>query len=73
MNEIAARNIRGEWIHHRADGTMLGALMTLFGSGQVPLPEIQVLALEDAAKAHQLSEVGRTRGKLVLAVQTLDV
>lgn len=70
MPEIADRGIRSEFMHHRADGKMLGELAALFDQGTLPLPPIQVLDLADAAEAHQRSESGRTRGKLVLAVQS---
>ena len=72
MPDIARRSIHAEWIHHRADGRMLGSLMELFASGQVKGPEIKILPLEKAVEAHLLSEAGRTRGKIILQVSDLD-
>jgi NADPH2:quinone reductase len=69
MPEIAERGIRSEFMHHRADGKMLGELAALFDQGTIPLPPVEVLDLAEAAEAHRRSESGRTRGKLVLAVQ----
>lgn len=72
MAEIAERGIRSEFMHHRADGEMLGELAALFDRGVLPLPPVEVLDLADAAQAHRRSEAGRTRGKLVLAVQDMQ-
>jgi NADPH:quinone reductase-like Zn-dependent oxidoreductase len=71
MSEIATRNIRAEWIHHRPDGRMLGEILALFASGKVSLPYMETMDFSEAAKAHHLSESGRTKGKLVLTVQDL--
>lgn len=71
MAEIATRQIRAEWIHHRPDGRMLGALLALFADGTVPLPHIETWPLDKAVEAHIQSEAGRTKGKLVLHVQDL--
>jgi NADPH2:quinone reductase len=69
--EIEERNIKTKFIHHRPDGESLRNLMNLYQSGALPLPEIELMQLEDAAEAHRRSESGRTRGKLVLHVQDL--
>lgn len=66
--EIEARGIRTQFLHHRADGAMLAELAGLYGQGVLPLPPVEVLPLAAAREAHQRSESGRTRGKLVLAI-----
>jgi NADPH2:quinone reductase len=63
--------IKSEFMHHRADGRMLGEIAALFDQGSLPLPQMEVLDLADAVEAHRRSESGRTRGKLVLAVQDI--
>ena len=68
MPEIAARGIRAEFIHHRADGAMLAELGALYGRGELPMPATETLPLEAAIDAHIRSESRRTRGKLVLAI-----
>lgn len=71
MPEIERRGIHAEWLHHRADGKMLTELMALYGAEKLTLPEISTMALDDAVQAHQQSESGRTRGKLVLEIAAL--
>ena len=71
MPEIAERNIRAEFLHHRPDGEMLEHLTGLYETGVLTLPEIEVLPLSAAREAHVRSELGHTRGKIVLAVQEL--
>jgi NADPH2:quinone reductase len=44
----------------------------LLDRGLVHVPPIEVLPLEDAARAHQMIETGHVRGKLVLKVADLD-
>lgn len=70
--DIADRQIKTQFLHHRADGRMLTELVALYVDGRLPLPQIEVLPLGDAAEAHRRSESGRTRGKLVLAIRDLD-
>ncbi len=71
MPEIAERNIRTKFLHHRPDGESLGRLLALYEEKLLPLPQIEVLQLEDAAEAHRRSESTHTRGKMVLHVQDL--
>jgi NADPH:quinone reductase-like Zn-dependent oxidoreductase len=40
----------------------------LIDGGSVHVPAIDALALEDAARAHQMIDTGHVRGKLVLKV-----
>jgi len=68
MAEIEARGIRTQFLHHRPDGAMLAELATLYASGVLPPPPVEVLPLAAAVEAHQRSEHGHTRGKIVLAI-----
>jgi len=43
-------------------------ITNLIDGGLVHVPPIEVLPLEDAARAHQMIETGHVRGKLVLKV-----
>ena len=47
-------------------------ITNLIDAGLVHLPSINVLALEDAARAHQMIETGHVRGRLVLKVAELS-
>ena len=71
MPEIAEKNIKTQFMHHRADGEMLQSVVDLYANGSLKLPEIKTLCLEDAIAAHRLSEAGHTRGKIVLKVADL--
>ena len=71
MPDIADRNIRAEFIHHRADGAMLAELGALYEQGVLPLPQTETLPLESAVEAHLHSESRRTRGKLELSINDL--
>lgn len=68
MAAIEARGIRTQFLHHRPDGAMLAELATLYASGVLPPPPVEVLPLAAAVEAHQRSERGHTRGKIVLAI-----
>lgn len=52
----------------RPDGEQLEELAALADDGRLVVDLAEVLALEEAARAHELSEAGHTRGKLVLRV-----
>ncbi len=68
LPEIEARGIRTQFLHHRPDGAMLAELADLYGQGILPAPPVEVLPLAAAVEAHQRSEHGHTRGKIVLAI-----
>jgi NADPH:quinone reductase len=53
-------------------GAALTKIAALLNEGQVRLPPTEVLPLEQAARAHQLSEAGHVRGKLLLRVGRKD-
>ncbi|MEL7028019.1 MAG: NADP-dependent oxidoreductase [Pseudomonadota bacterium] len=71
MPEVAQKGLKTQFFHHRADGEMLTKLVKFYTDGIVKLPEIEVMPLEEAAKAHRRSESGRTRGKIALKVADL--
>lgn len=50
------------------DGAALTEIAKLFDHGQLEVEIAERIALEDAARAHEIGERGRTRGKLVLLV-----
>jgi len=58
--------IKSELVVATADGKALESAAELFESGQIKVELAAVLPLADAAKAHQMSELGHTRGKIVL-------
>jgi NADPH:quinone reductase-like Zn-dependent oxidoreductase len=71
MPEIKQNNIETKFLHHRPDGESLRALMELYKTDKLALPEINVMDLDDAADAHRMSESRQTRGKIVLKVQDI--
>ena len=62
------RGVVSLYVFVRPDGEQLGELATLADDGRLVVDLAEVLALEQAARAHELSEAGHTRGKLVLRV-----
>ena len=56
------------YVFVRPDGAQLEELATLADDGRLVVDVQEVLALEEAARAHELSEAGHVRGKLVLRV-----
>jgi len=62
----AERDVRFEQFGFRPSGGDLADIAKLVDSGQVRVAVEQVLPLAAAAEAHELSESGRVRGKLVL-------
>ena len=61
-------NVRAAGILVRPDGAQLATLAAMIEAGEI-VPHVSVtLPLEQVAKAHEMSESGRTRGKIVLIV-----
>ena len=52
----------------RSNADALAELSRMVDEGRLSVPVAEVLPLEEAARAHELSEGGRVRGKLVLSV-----
>lgn len=71
MADIAERNIKAEFLHHRPDGEMLTELVALYENKKLKVPKIELISLDTAVEAHQRSESGRTSGKLVFDIQEL--
>jgi NADPH:quinone reductase-like Zn-dependent oxidoreductase len=67
--QATARGVRFDDFHVAPVGTDLERYAALFDEGKLRVHIDQVLPLEDAAKAHDIGETNRTRGKIVLAVQ----
>ncbi|WP_418960657.1 NADP-dependent oxidoreductase [Streptomyces tritici] len=66
--EAERLGVRAQFMVVEADGAGMRELAALVASGTLKVRVDTVLPLEDAAKAHELAESGRTTGKLVLSV-----
>jgi NADPH:quinone reductase-like Zn-dependent oxidoreductase len=62
------RGVVASYVFVRPNGEELEELAGLFDDGRLAVTLQEVLPLEDAARAHELSEDGHVRGKLVLRV-----
>lgn len=63
-----ARGIRASRIYAEPSGDGLRALTALVDAGVLRAPETRVFPLADARRAHELSEAGHVRGKLILTI-----
>ncbi len=68
VEEAQRRGARAELLVMSPDAGELARVGELVASGEVRVEIAQVLALDQIQLAHELSEGGHTRGKLVLAV-----
>ncbi|MGD0012315.1 MAG: zinc-binding dehydrogenase [Terriglobia bacterium] len=67
--EEAARNgVRKAFIFMTPNGAQLTEIAGLVDSGKLKRVVETVLPLADARRAHELSQTGHTRGKIVLRV-----
>ena len=64
----AAHEVRGEGVMVHPDPAHLAQISTLIDAGKVKPVIYEVLPLVQAARAHELSETGHVRGKIVLTV-----
>jgi NADPH:quinone reductase-like Zn-dependent oxidoreductase len=64
------RGIESTYVFVRPDGEQLEELAELAESGRLAVELAEVLPLEQAARAHELSEGGHVRGKLVLQIES---
>jgi NADPH:quinone reductase-like Zn-dependent oxidoreductase len=68
--EIARQyGARGQGIMVHPDSAQLSQIATLIDGGHLKPTISTVLPLDQAAKAHELSQTGHTRGKIVLQVR----
>ena len=66
----AAHGVRGEGVMVHSDPAQLGQIAALIDAGKLKPFISEVLPLAQAARAHELSETGHVRGKIVLQVST---
>lgn len=66
--EAAERGARAELLVMQSNGEQLARIAELVASGEVKVELAETLPLSDARRAHELSESGHTRGKIVLTV-----
>jgi NADPH:quinone reductase-like Zn-dependent oxidoreductase len=64
------REIEATYVYVRPDGEQLEELAELAEAGRLVVDLAEVLPLEQAGRAHELSESGHVRGKLVLSVES---
>ena len=63
-----ARGVRAEQLIMTPSASQLAEIAALVASGEVRVDIEEVLPLSEVARAHELSESGHTRGKIVLTV-----
>jgi NADPH:quinone reductase-like Zn-dependent oxidoreductase len=66
--EAAQRGVRAELLIMSPNSEQLAHVAELVAKGDVHVEIAQTFALADASKAHELSEAGHVRGKLILTV-----
>jgi NADPH:quinone reductase-like Zn-dependent oxidoreductase len=66
--DAGERGVRAEMMTMRPRREQLAAIGELVASGEVHVVISELLPLAEAARAHELSESGHTRGKIVLTV-----
>ena len=62
----AARGVRGKYVLAQPNAAHLGEIAKVTDAGHVKPTIAAVLPLNEARRAHELSQEGRTRGKIVL-------
>ncbi len=63
------RGVRGEGVLVHPDATQLSQIAVLIDEGMVKPAVAKVLPLAEASRAHELSQTGHVRGKIVLQVR----
>ncbi len=69
VDEARRFDVRTTFVFVSPDGKQLRRLAELVESGAVRPPDFEVMRLEDAARAQELSRAGHVRGKIVLKVR----
>ena len=64
------RNVRAKLLVMSPDSDQLARIAELVAVGDVRVELAEVLPLTDAGRAHELSESGHTRGKIILTIGT---
>lgn len=64
----AAHGVRGKYVLAQSNASQLAEIAGLVDAGHVKPTIGAVLPLKDARKAHELSQTGHTRGKIVLRI-----
>ena len=67
--KAAGYGVRGVFMRQDAHGDQLAEIAELVVKGRIKVDVTQVLPLRDAGKAQELSQSGRTRGKIVLRME----
>jgi len=67
--KAATFGVRGEGVFVQPNARQLSTIADLIDGGQIRTNVTEVLPLSEAAKAHELSESGHVRGKVVLKVK----
>ena len=67
--KAAGYGVRGVFMRQDAHGDQLAEIAELVVKGRIKVDVTQVLPLRDARKAQELSQSGRTRGKIVLRME----
>lgn len=67
-DKLTEAGVRGTMIAAQANGKLLTEISKLIEEGKIKTSVQTVIPLADAAKAHELSQTGHVRGKIVLQV-----
>ncbi|MGE5663680.1 MAG: zinc-binding dehydrogenase, partial [Deltaproteobacteria bacterium] len=68
-DEARPHGVRTDFVFVSPNGTQLRRIAELIESGAVRPADFEVMRLEEAAKAQELSRAGHVRGKIVLKVR----
>jgi NADPH:quinone reductase-like Zn-dependent oxidoreductase len=68
QEKAAAQGVCAVIMRQKANGQELKQILALVTGGKIKIPVQTILPLEEARKAHEMSQSGHTRGKIVLVV-----
>lgn len=69
MAEAEKRGIRAVRLYSEPNGAQLSEIAGWIDRGSLPMPDIEIMELDDAAKAMNLSQAGHVRGKIALTLE----